>query len=409
VTTKAERPETILQRLLREIRVGTAQRRFLGILLVIWLAIPGRVNAANFGRYSRLNEKTMRNWFRKSWDWPAIHLTLIEELVEQEILSSSFILGIDTTFIPKSGKHTAGLAKFWNAKVAATEKGLEVSCSTLIDMQTKQAFVVNVKQTQPDEAIGRLKQYQVHLETTWMSLPATMKAKVRAVVADGYYAKKLFMDVADQQAVPLITKLQHRANLKYRYQGEHLKRRGRKRMFAGKVDFKDFSRWELVKEDDQERVITAVLYAPHFKRDLRVVIVQRLNEQGKVLSYAVLCSTDINMNPLAVKELYTLRFQMEFVFRDAKQHAGLTTCQLRSSAGLHAHFNAAFLVVNLTRAQALKDSGSLDFVFSMEDAKRRAYNALFAQHILANLGLKAQFDLLSSLPSNPLDFGTKAA
>jgi putative transposase len=203
------------------------QRKFLSILLVIWLAIPGRVNAANFGRYSGLSEKTMRNWFGKKWDWAAIHLSLIEELMEQEVLSDSFILGIDTTFIPKSGKSTTGLGKFWNARVAAVDKGLELSCSTLIDTQTKQAFVVNVQQTQPEGKVGRLKQYQEHLQQTLLALPAELRAKIRAVVADGYYAKDLFVQTADQHGVALITKLQHRANLMYHYLGAHPKRRGR--------------------------------------------------------------------------------------------------------------------------------------------------------------------------------------
>jgi putative transposase len=156
-------------------------------------------------------------------------------------------------------------------------------------------------------------------------------------------------------------------------------------------------------------VLTAVLYAPHWKRALRVVVVQRLNYQGDVLSYAVLASTDSSIAALEIKEFYTLRFQMEFIFRDAKQHAGLTTCQLRSAAGLQAHFNTAFLVVNLSRAQALIETGNPDFIFSLEDAKRRAYNHLFARHILTNLALEPQFDLLPSLPSNPLDFGIIAA
>ena len=48
-------------------------------------------------------------------------------------------------------------------------------------------------------------------------------------------------------------------------------------------------------------------------------------------------------------------------------------------------------------------------VCSIEDVKRRAFNALFAQRILANLGLSQRFVELQNHPSKPLDLGVKAA
>ncbi|WP_188963430.1 hypothetical protein [Deinococcus aquiradiocola] len=45
----------------------------------------------------------------------------------------------------------------------------------------------------------------------------------------------------------------------------------------------------------------------------------------------------------------------------------------------------------------------------MEDIKRRAFNALFAQRMLANLGLSQRFVELQQHPSRPLDLGVKAA
>ncbi|ANC73178.1 hypothetical protein A2G07_15045 (plasmid) [Deinococcus radiodurans R1 = ATCC 13939 = DSM 20539] len=50
-----------------------------------------------------------------------------------------------------------------------------------------------------------------------------------------------------------------------------------------------------------------------------------------------------------------------------------------------------------------------ELVFSLEDMKRRAYNALLAQVILSNLDLSARFEELANSPFSPLDFGLKAA
>ena len=50
-------------------------------------------------------------------------------------------------------------------------------------------------------------------------------------------------------------------------------------------------------------------------------------------------STDPKLSPA---RLYRARFQIEFVFRDAKQHLGLNDCQARAQAKLNFHFNTVF-------------------------------------------------------------------
>ena len=42
----------------------------------------------------------------------------------------------------------------------------------------------------------------------------------------------------------------------------------------------------------------------------------------------ILCSTDLTLSLTRVLELYELRFQIEFLFRDAKQHTGLGPAKL---------------------------------------------------------------------------------
>lgn len=112
----------------------------------------------------------------------------------------------------------------------------------------------------------------------------------------------------------------------------------------------------------------------------------------------VLCSTDTGIPAEQIRALYSARFQVEFVFRDAKQHASLTRCQLRSKKGVENHWNASMLTVSLARAEqllrvaALTGQPAQQIVFSMEDAKRRAFNLLFAQRILANLGLSQRVE-----------------
>jgi len=153
----------------------------------------------------------------------------------------------------------------------------------------------------------------------------------------GQYAKKMFFDLCQDEGVAFVTKLASNANLWIAFTGIHPNRRGGRQKWERKVDFVNFDGWASVPGDAGERVWTRVVWAPHFTRFFRVVVIQNINKKGEVLSHVVLCSTNTTLSATEIRALYSARFQLEFVFRDAKQHSALTTCQLRSKKGLENH------------------------------------------------------------------------
>ena len=95
-----------------------------------------------------------------------------------------------------------------------------------------------------------------------------------------------------------------------------------------------------------------------------------------------------------------------------KKHlTGLMDCQSRSANALEFHWNASFLVVSLARTQQLLECNgeSQEFVFSMEDAKRRAYNELFAERIIALLPAEVNLVKFRKDLQDTLNLGVKAA
>ena len=375
------------------------------------------------------NERTLRRWFQKALPWNELHWGLVQLLIRLQVLDSRFILALDASFVPKSGTKTAGLGAFWNGSQSRSERGLELSCLALVNWTGLHVFPLDVRQTQPKrDRADRLQQYLTQLTSVLALRRTWFQRHLRAVVADGQYAKTMFMDQVHDEGYAFVTKLQSNANLLYPFTGEHARRRGRQQKWAGKVDFLDFSGWASVPAASHERVWTRVVWAPHYARFLRVVVIQRLDRRGTVKAHVVLCSTETTLPAEQIRALYSARFQLEFVFRDAKrpsvlmgavlvkkQFAGLTSCQLRSTQGLENHWNAACLALSLGRAEHLlhrsahtgRPAGGL--AFSYEDLKRRAYNRLFAQRILSNLGLQGRFEELARHPSRPLDLGAKAA
>jgi putative transposase len=123
----------IVEEVLKVVNLGKRQRQFLKLLIKLWLAIPGRINYANLARFSGKNEKTFQNWFRRPLDFISVNSCLVKVLQEEQRLGKRFILGVDASFINKSGKATPELGKYWDSKQGKAVKGLEISCCALID------------------------------------------------------------------------------------------------------------------------------------------------------------------------------------------------------------------------------------------------------------------------------------
>jgi putative transposase len=375
------------------------------------LAIPSRINYANLERFSHLNEKTFRNWFNKPLDWILVTTSLVQTLQTNQRMGKRLILGVDCTNLRKAGKRTPGLAKFWDSKLGKAIPSLELSCCTLIDLEYRQAIPVQALQTPSDlpEGQSRVDHYTNHVQKVLEALPLDLRNQIECVVADAYYAKKTWVDGIVQAGQTCVGKLRIDANLNYKYFGPRTGKAGRPRQFEGKVDWQDFSRWNLEVSHDDQIVYSSVLYSPALKRDILVVcVLWRVNGRQR---REVLFSTKLEHEALEVIECYRARFEMEFPFRDAKQFAGLMDCQSRSAKAMEFHWNASFLVTSLARAQQLLGfEGDLqDFVFSMEDAKRRAYNELFAERIIRLLPAEVSVDKFWEVVQDTLNLGVKAA
>ncbi|HEX8090429.1 MAG TPA: hypothetical protein VF762_16340 [Blastocatellia bacterium] len=62
---------------------------------------------------------------------------------------------------------------------------------------------------------------------------------MKYLAVDGFYAKKKHVDGVRDRQPHLITKLRIDANLRYLYTGPRVKRRGRPKLYDGKVNFQD--------------------------------------------------------------------------------------------------------------------------------------------------------------------------
>ena len=363
-------------------------QRLVREVLMLLVIAPGRATFLNLSRYSRYDEKTFRRGFRREVHWAALNVAAIRAVAPAH---HEHVLAFDPSFIPKSGKHTPGLGRFWNSCTGRAELGLEIHVLAWVDVTANTAYAIQAALTPPEPTPAaprttgttqvedsRVDAYLAHVCRV---IPEQGLSTLRYLTADGYFGKVKFVDGIQALGMDVISKLRRDADLLYLYTGPY-RGRGRPRRYDGKVDLVRRERFTTVPFPETDRLLeTAVVYAPRLRRCLRVVVVTHRHTQGR----AVLFSTDTDLDPVKLYRYYVARFQIEFLFRDSKQFTGLAHSQARHAQALTFHVNASLTAVSLTKLQAMQTHAHAPIPFSMANAVRRAFNEHFLQRLLAHL------------------------
>lgn len=132
--------------------VSKSQKVFFGIIIRMFQSMTGKINFRSLGRYGNIAEKTVRRWFKKSFDFAKFNTIAIQELEPFQ----EAICAIDACFLEKAGKLTYGLEHFWNGCASKAQKGLETSLASIINVRTKAAYSLLMQQTLPIAEIRSL-------------------------------------------------------------------------------------------------------------------------------------------------------------------------------------------------------------------------------------------------------------
>lgn len=89
-----------------------------------------------------------------------------------------------------------------------------------------------------------------------------------------------------------------------------------------------------------------------------------------------------------ILKYYKSRFQIEFLYRDGKQHTGLNDYQARSKNKLDFHFNASLTTINLAKiVHWLSIPKEQRKSFPMTDVKTLNHNALQLKMFFDKFGI----------------------
>jgi putative transposase len=176
------------------------------------------------------------------------------------------------------------------------------------------------------------------------------------LVLDGFYGNKHYQKLAQEKKLDLISKLKHNAHLILPYEGTQ-KPKGRKKVLGKKLDYdKIHQKYKITlpKEHEMSKkgitVFQLQTFAQSFKGiKLNVLIMQHTNAKTGKSGQAILFTTDLKLDAQTLLKYYSLRFQIEFDFRDAKQFYGLSSFKNYKQAQLTNAVNIAFTMTLISK------------------------------------------------------------
>ena len=332
----------------------------------------GRITMLSISRWNeRYSYKTIERFFDKKIDWLNLKWQMIKRVIGEEV-----ILVADETTVSKSGKSTYGVGYFYSGLQNRAINSIQFLSFSLIDVKSRRAYPLFSKQlkkkkkqdskSKPKAKVGRPKgsknknSSEIRLEglfkvVSWYLKTITKVIKLpqlRYFVYDGAFGNNAGIQAVKRANLHLISKLRKNATLYFRFTGEQ-KGRGRKRMYGELVEYENIDKKYLKKTTTNDKDIETKIYqfeALHKKINgaINIVLIFSTNLKTKKTTHTILFSTDLDQHYEKIIDYYSLRFQIEFNFRDAKQFFGLEDFMNIRKRRLHNFANLSLFMNNLS-------------------------------------------------------------
>jgi len=285
----------------------------------------------------------------------------------------------------------------------------------VVDIQNGTAFSLEAIQTPKISANESGENLVDHYANVILDkVPVILSLNIKHAAVDAFFAKKRFIDsITSRSPLEIVGRLRNDANLRYPFKGKQKEGRGRKRIYGDKVDVNNVDRRKIrfcFEESLDVEIFSGIVYSVSLQRMIRIVYLQNYDQDGYTTTHTIFFSTDLNLSPEKILQYYRQRYQIEFLFRDAKNFAGLEDCQARSENKLHFHVNASLTTVSMAKAlHYLNVPKEERESFSMTDVKVMYFNQFITDFIFSKLALDISCEKYKCLYEECLSIGRLAA
>ena len=391
--------------------------------------------------------RTVRRFFESDLPWP----TLLWEFFRVHCLDPThvYLLAGDETVTSKAGQHTHGVGRYFSSLYDQPIRGLSFFCLSLVSVESASAWPLRVSQmlpihkkkqsstppaasnnrpsqsssssvakAKPKRSPGRPKgsknkdKSQVSLNAELRLIQSEIQAlllmfkgilPVCYVLLDGHFGNNPATQMVLQCGLHIISKLRYDSKLFFPYEGTDNRRK-----YGERINPRHMPESTLVDSRTEGDILTQTYQTPalheSFAQSLNIVIILKTNLKTQKQVHVILFSSDGSLGYETLVEYYSLRFQLEFVFRDAKQFWGLEDFMNRTERGVTNAANLAFFMVMLSKRLLMQLKPHWPDV-SILDLKAFFRGYRYADELLKYLPEKLDPILSASIFSNIVNLG----
>ncbi len=397
------------------------------------LSIPGRITMLGLSRWTEKggSYRTIQRFYNSIIFWKELQWQLIRK--NFLLKEGEYLLAGDETVVSKAGKQTFGLDRFFSGIQQRVIRSVAFFAISIIDVEKGRSYPIELKQvirseeekaarktrkeqndTMPKRKRGRPKgsknkanqveKRSPELERIQNSLKSVLELigqtiQLKFIALDGHFGNDPCARMVKELGLELVSKLRTDAALYLPYHGEQL-HRGRKRIYGQKLDLSkppvQFLKSTQTEAGYQTDIFQGVFLNKNFSLPLNVVIIVKTNLKTLSKAHVVIFSTDLDLDYERLIRYYSLRFQIEFNFRDAKQHWGLEDFMNIKELPVTNAANLSLFMVNFSFA-LMQPFREHDPDFSVLDLKSHFRGLRYASEIINILPQKPDNILLHQI------------
>jgi len=400
------------------------------------LVASGRISMLGLSRWTEKggSYRTIQRLYHSVLPWKAIQwLFFRKRFLKSE---DEYIIAGDEVVISKAGKKTHGLDRFFSGIQQQVIAGLSFFTFSLVNVREGQSYPLQttqmvksaeekaaskakveakkVKKTGEKKKPGRPKGSQnknkqavilnpelLRIQKTLQSLLETVGTAIplNYVALDGHFGNYPSAFMVRQENLHLISKLRSDAALYPAFEGEH-RGPGPKPKYGAKIDVRKMDAEYLKETSIEDNLRTDIyqgqFYNKEFAFALNVVVILKTNLDTLAQAHVILFSTDLEQAYDKIIKFYSLRFQIEFNFRDAKQYWGLEDFMNVKETAVTNAANLSFFMVNFSYA-LLQPFRQQNPDYSILDLKSHYHGYRYAIETLKMLPQKPDAILLADI------------
>ena len=347
-------------------------------------------------------------------DWLTIKWNMIKD-----VLGTELILVADESTITKAGKATFGVGWNYSGLLNKTVNSIQIITFSIVDVKRRRSFSIFTRQLQkyrskdsskkkydkPGRPKGSKNKNSKNIQLTGLFrviyfylsfiLNKVKIPRLKYLVYDGALGNNGGVQAIRRNGLHLISKLKNNSALYFPYRGEQ-KRVGTRRIYEKeKIDLDNIDKQYLkVTIENKEKGIKEEIYQfkAHNKKInglLNIVVTITTNLKKNKKSRKINFSTDTKQSYEKILEYYSLRFQVEFSFRDAKQFFGLEDFMNIKKIRIHNFANLSLFMNNVTYLYYEKSNFEK---YSISDIKSLFMGKRYASELL-KLSYKPPIDI----------------